>query len=434
MEHMLARPHQSTAAIFRTADLGVAQEESAMELSAKPPAAEVGKVIAQLKKQAAIEQQAAVKVPTPPHARPSRATSSSTACLRGKKSDEVHEECGAPADIIWVLMQAVMERNNHMLAAATTHLAALFASRASSPFSSSEIEAFVAGEERHQMSGPKMLAFNAGSTAAAGAPPPPPPPPPPPAAAAAASAAMCGGGSLLKVKTVRMPAVLNVPTYTTWNFIARNERMVADDSVLGRRRLYYNAAKDETTVCSDSDDDDDASARPAVAAEEPPDPPYDGNFKQQQQQHDFSPTQDRLIWDTLRELGACEDILAELATCLKATPSAIIERHRELMGQKSALGELELELEIELEPGAAAPVARGEDAAAPAAAVGGGIADDDDDDNNDKLEGADFETAMNSFDNIFCRRCLIFDCRLHGTGQDLFLPVSARLPSPFPLH
>ncbi|CAN1813460.1 Histone-lysine N-methyltransferase CLF, partial [Linum perenne] len=40
----------------------------------------------------------------------------------------------------------------------------------------------------------------------------------------------------------------------------------------------------------------------------------------------------------------------------------------------------------------------------------------------------DLEAALDSFDNLFCRRCLVFDCRLHGCSQDLVFPAEKPLP------
>eukprot|EP01018_Ginkgo_biloba_P008814 Gb_27681 [translate_table: standard] len=41
---------------------------------------------------------------------------------------------------------------------------------------------------------------------------------------------------------------------------------------------------------------------------------------------------------------------------------------------------------------------------------------------DDIFLGKDLDAALDSFDNLFCRRCLVFDCRLHGCSQGLVLP------------
>ncbi|GJS12824.1 histone-lysine N-methyltransferase CLF [Tanacetum coccineum] len=40
----------------------------------------------------------------------------------------------------------------------------------------------------------------------------------------------------------------------------------------------------------------------------------------------------------------------------------------------------------------------------------------------------DLEAAQDSFDHLFCRRCLIFDCKLHGYSQELIFPAEKQRP------
>uniref|UniRef100_N1R0Q4 Uncharacterized protein n=1 Tax=Aegilops tauschii TaxID=37682 RepID=N1R0Q4_AEGTA len=41
----------------------------------------------------------------------------------------------------------------------------------------------------------------------------------------------------------------------------------------------------------------------------------------------------------------------------------------------------------------------------------------------DLYRDKDLDAALDSFDNLFCRRCLVFDCKLHGCSQDLVFPA-----------
>ncbi|EMS49759.1 hypothetical protein TRIUR3_03717 [Triticum urartu] len=46
----------------------------------------------------------------------------------------------------------------------------------------------------------------------------------------------------------------------------------------------------------------------------------------------------------------------------------------------------------------------------------------------DLYRDKDLDAALDSFDNLFCRRCLVFDCKLHGCSQDLVFPTEKQPP------
>lgn len=48
--------------------------------------------------------------------------------------------------------------------------------------------------------------------------------------------------------------------------------------------------------------------------------------------------------------------------------------------------------------------------------------------NDNSFLDKDLDAALDSFDNLFCRRCLVFDCRLHGCSQDLVFPAEKQAP------
>ncbi|CAA7388984.1 unnamed protein product [Spirodela intermedia] len=146
--------------------------------------------------------------------------------------------------------------------------------------------------------------------------------------------------------------------------------MAEDQSVVGRRQIYYDPCGSETLICSDSEED---------IAE------TDG------EKHDFSKGEDHMLWKAIQQHGLNEEVLSQLGQFIDANSTEIQERYENLLDKYND-GDEKSESSGVAEP---------------------------------EIKPFLYKTlsaALDSFDNIFCRRCLIFDCRLHGCSQTPFIP------------
>ncbi|PIN05138.1 Transcriptional repressor EZH1 [Handroanthus impetiginosus] len=191
----------------------------------------------------------------------------------------------------------------------------------------------------------------------------------------APSAILLGSSIAVKnaVRPIKLPEVKKLPPYTTWIFLDRNQRMTEDQSVVGRRRIYYDQNGGEALICSDSEEE-------AVEDEE--------------EKKEFIESEDYILRTTIKEVGFSDMTLDLLAQCLCRKSCEIKARYEDLMKSNTAISCV----------------------------------------NNGHAEGfvnpyidKDLDAALDSFDNLFCRRCLVFDCRLHGCSQDLVFPVEKQL-------
>nr|ADD60673.1 putative polycomb protein EZ1 [Oryza meyeriana var. granulata] len=191
------------------------------------------------------------------------------------------------------------------------------------------------------------------------------------------STVIVGGNLSVKnsVRPVRLPEVAMLPPYTTWIFLDRNQRMQEDQSVLGRRRIYYDTNCGEALICSDSEDE-------AVEDEE--------------EKKEFKDSEDCIIRMTIQECGMSDAVLETLARDIKRAPDDIKARYETLQQEKPEGSFKKVsELNVKME---------------------------------DVYGDKDLDAALDSFDNLFCRRCLVFDCKLHGCSQDLVFPTEKQPP------
>nr|XP_034904062.1 histone-lysine N-methyltransferase EZA1-like isoform X3 [Populus alba] len=168
--------------------------------------------------------------------------------------------------------------------------------------------------------------------------------------------------------STKLPFVEKIPPYTTWIFLDKNQRMAEDQSVVGRRRIYYDRHGSEALICSDSEED----------------------IEPEEEKHEFSEDEDRFLWMVFQELGLAEEVLNIVSQFIGVGTSEIQERCRMLVEKYSNDQNVKDSIDSVSERGIS-------------------------------LEKS-LSAALDSFDNLFCRRCLLFDCRLHGCSQTLINP------------
>ncbi|KAL7612296.1 hypothetical protein Lser_V15G07489 [Lactuca serriola] len=180
------------------------------------------------------------------------------------------------------------------------------------------------------------------------------------------SVVLLGSGIPVKnsVRPINLPEMEKLPPYTTWVFMDRNRRMTEDQSVVGRRRIYYDRNGGEALICSDSEEE---------------------VIDDEEDKKEFVDSEDTIIRMTIEQLGSTDTVLELLAQRLSRKPCEVKARYEALVNRENKYEDTDFNLNSFLDK--------------------------------------DLEAAQDSLDNLFCRRCLIFDCKLHGCSQELIFPA-----------
>ncbi|KAL3346439.1 hypothetical protein AABB24_025069 [Solanum stoloniferum] len=169
-----------------------------------------------------------------------------------------------------------------------------------------------------------------------------------------------------------LPQVERLPQYTTWVFLRRNQEMPVNQSVVGCRRIYYDKNSGEALICSDSEEE----------------------LLEDKQEKKFVEYEDVMLRSTIQQIGLSDTVLELLGQFLSRKPSEVKARYEDLVKDKHECPS-----------------------------------------KNENIQGTpdlfldnDLDAALDSFDTLFCRRCLVFDCQSHGCSQDLIFPAEKQLP------
>ncbi|KAJ7551817.1 hypothetical protein O6H91_06G030200 [Diphasiastrum complanatum] len=199
-------------------------------------------------------------------------------------------------------------------------------------------------------------------------------------------------GKIIIVPEV-LSAVERLPPFTSWIYTRTNGLMGARDSIKSRRRIYYEGC--ETCFCSDSEEE-------AVTAYGPPSPR-------------FSKTIDFIIERVIKKHGSGIEVLNELSRFFKLNKDAIEERYCLVLSSKERNYNDKVE-------------ASDHDAGKRAFSSTLNLDKQDAADESDSREIGEASLTRRSdislaqailpYDLCFCRRCLIFNCKLHGLCRD----------------
>ncbi|CAI8615194.1 unnamed protein product [Vicia faba] len=173
------------------------------------------------------------------------------------------------------------------------------------------------------------------------------------------------------VESVKIPYINKLPPYTVWIPLSRNEKMTEDDSSARRKDVFYDHRQGVTIIGNDSNEE----------------------FKEgEEAKHNFSEGEDKFLRMVFEEHGLAEEVLSIVSHAIERPTSEILERYKtiEENDQNSRYHE-ESESHIET------------------------------------FLNKSLSETLDAFDPFLCRKCMIFNCSLHGNSQKIIYPRKKQL-------
>ncbi|KAJ0520527.1 putative [histone H3]-lysine(4) N-trimethyltransferase chromatin remodeling SET family [Helianthus annuus] len=165
--------------------------------------------------------------------------------------------------------------------------------------------------------------------------------------------------------TATLPMVEKFPPYVTYVHSTRNQKMTDEQSVRGKRHMCYDQNGSEAIIYIDHSDEETISPR--------------------EETYEFSEGEKHMIRMVSQTIEPSEKVVQTLARSLSRSTTEIREEITRL--------------------------------------------EKNDEEMNQNVFDESLASNMYIFDTVFCRRCLEFNCSLHGTGQPVIFPAE-RLEGP----